>query len=143
MALAIAETGSGRCVHLFDSFEGLPAATPVDEEIWQHHGAKTGEAACSLEGVMNNMRAWGIPDQLLVYHKGWFAQTVPGFAVPIALLRLDADLYSSTKVCMDTLYPLVSHGGWVIIDDWNLSGCRVAVNEKVMPAPIYWRIPTK
>lgn len=132
-----------RRVHLFDSFQGLPAADERDQEIWQHHGAKTGESACSLEAVMNNMRAWGIPDEVLVYHKGWFAETVPAFSGPIALLRLDADLYSSTSVCVQHLYPMVSRGGWVIIDDWNLTGCRQAVSEVVVPAPIYWRIPTK
>jgi O-methyltransferase len=147
MALALLHHGApgGRRVHLFDSFEGLPAATPTDEEIWQHHGAKTGEAACSLEDVMRNMEAWGIPEGLLVYHKGWFSHTISHALASIkaiALLRLDADLYESTEECMQ-LYPLVSRGGWVIIDDWNLTGTRKAVNELVVPAPIYWRIPTK
>lgn len=135
-------------VHLFDSFQGLPAADERDQEIWAHHGAKTGEAACSLGHVEANMQRWGIPRDLLVYHKGWFHETVP-YAVEqkwlqkIALLRLDGDLYSSTKPCMDHLYPLVQRGGWVIVDDWNLTGCRQAVNEVVVPAPIYWRVPTK
>lgn len=150
MAWALAEAGEhGRRVHLFDSFQGLPAADERDQEIWGHHGAKTGESACSLEAVMGNMRAWGIPDELLVYHKGWFSATITAWlgthapALPkIALLRLDGDLYSSTKDAM-ALYPAVSRGGWVIIDDWNLTGSRQAVNEIVVPAPIYWRIPTK
>src|SRR5271165_2161237 len=86
MALAILEhDGAGgqwkkvhsRRVHLFDSFQGLPAAAPVDEEIWAHHGATTGEAACSLDAVKSNMQRWGIPDELLVYHPGWFSETVP------------------------------------------------------------------
>jgi hypothetical protein len=136
-----------RKIHLFDSFEGLPAADERDQEIWAHHGAKTGEAACSLEAVKENMRRWGIPDSMLVYHRGWFEATVPawksGFPNGIALLRLDADLYSSTKTCLEYFYPLVVRGGWVIVDDWNLSGCRQAVNEIVVPAPICWRTPTK
>jgi O-methyltransferase len=136
-----------RKIHLFDSFEGLPAADERDQEIWAHHGAKTGEAACSLSDVKANMKRWGIPDSMLVYHPGWFEVTVPawrtGFPNRIALLRLDADLYSSTKTCLEYLYPLVVRGGWVIVDDWNLSGCRQAVNEIVVPAPICWRTPTK
>ena len=39
----------------------------------------------------------------------------------IALLRLDGDLYRSTKVCLDNLLPLVSPGGWVIVDDFGLT----------------------
>jgi hypothetical protein len=44
---------------------------------------------------------------------------------------------------MDHLYPLVSRGGWVIVDDFNLTGCRKALLDTVAPAPIYWRVPTK
>jgi hypothetical protein len=36
------------------------------------------------------------------------------------------------------LYPLVSKGGWVICDDYQLSGARKAVHEVVMPGPVYW-----
>lgn len=141
-----------RKVHIFDSFQGLPAATEVDQEIWAHHGAKTGEASCSIEQVRLNMQSWGIPESLLVYHVGWFEDTVARAiqaernssesVSKIALLRLDGDLYGSTKACMQ-FYPLVSHGGWCIVDDWNLTGCRQAVQEIVVPAPIYFRKPTK
>jgi O-methyltransferase len=133
-----------RRLHLFDSFEGIPQAGPEDHEYLEA-GHKAGLSACSLEAVKSNMREWGIPDELLVWHRGWFADTIP-FAsgdVPlslkqIALLRLDGDLYESTKVCMEHLYPLVSLGGWVICDDYHLSGARKAVNEVVMPGPAYW-----
>jgi len=62
--------------------------------------------------------------------KGWFESTVPEFASvgePIAILRLDGDLYNSTLVCLVHLYPLVVSGGIVIIDDWQLPGCQMAV----------------
>ncbi|MGH7484319.1 MAG: TylF/MycF/NovP-related O-methyltransferase [bacterium] len=151
MAQAIIDSGAqGKRVHLFDSFAGLPAATPEDQEIWAHHGATAGESACSLPRVHSNLRSFGIPDELLVWHPGWFVDTVyhaiemplPTQLKQIALLRLDCDLYQSTKDAM-RLYSLVSRGGWVVADDWNLTGFRKAVNEMVMPAPIYWRIPTK
>lgn len=137
-------------VHLFDSFAGIPAPGIQDQEL---SGNKGGESACSLVDVNANMKRWGIPDELLVYHKGWFEVTATRAAIHeqkegrinngIALLRLDGDLYRSTKPIMEHLYPLVSQGGWVIVDDWNLSGCRKAVQETVVPAPIYWRVPTK
>jgi len=137
-----------RRVHLFDTFTGIPAAEPVDHEIWEHHGAAAGESACSIEQVQFNMSQWGIPAELLVYHEGLFDVTVPPFAMhgnrpQIALLRLDGDLYSSTKACLDLLLPRVSRGGWVCVDDFNLHGCRKAVLEAIIPAPIYWRVPTK
>jgi O-methyltransferase len=140
-----------RRVHLFDSFAGIPLAGPEDSEL-AHKPA--GEAKCSLEDVKKNMRDWGIPDELLVYHPGWFQEVLPmempatliGRLDPgwrIAVLRLDGDLYRSTKVCMDYLYPLVPPGGYVIVDDFDLSGCKKAILEATNPAPIYFRKPNE
>src|SRR6185369_8010856 len=61
-----------RRVHLFDSFEGVPAPGEHDLE-WQH---PAGISLCTLEGVKQHMSEWGIPDELLVYHPGWFAETL-------------------------------------------------------------------
>lgn len=138
-----------RRVHLFDSFAGIPAPGEHDHELAANVG---GESSCSVADVKANMKRWGIPDELLVYHAGLFADTVPSAMVPfagkkyverIAVLRLDGDLYDSTKVCLEHLEPLVSRGGWVIVDDFNLTGCRKAVLEHGIPAPIYFRKPTK
>jgi O-methyltransferase len=129
-------------VHLFDCFEGIPKPGPHDDPAQ----VREGEAKCSLAQVKANMKRWGIPDDMLVYWQGDFSKTVPDFAtwataqnVSIAFLRLDGDLYESTKVCMEHLYPLVSKGGYVICDDYDLHGCRYALHETVMPAPIAWR----
>ena len=128
-------------VHLFDSFAGIPKPGPHDDPAQ----VREGEAACSLAQVKANMQKWGIPSEVLVYHAGLFSDTVPHaaqgahFGGKIAFLRLDGDLYESTKVCMEHLYPLVSKGGYVICDDYDLHGCRYALHETVMPAPIAWR----
>lgn len=140
--------GDVKRVHLFDSFAGIPKPGPHDYELRSNVG---GESACSLEEVQGNMQRWGIPDELLVYWRGDFASTTwaaSGEGVSkqvhkIALLRLDGDLYESTLVCMEHLYPLVSPGGYVIVDDFNLSGCRKAVMEFMEDqiAPVVWRRP--
>ena len=86
------------------------------------------------------MREWAIPEDLLTYHVGWFEDTVPSADIErIAILRLDGDLYRSTRVCMDHLYPKLSLGGWCIVDDFKLDGCRKAVLEVVTPGPIYFQ----
>lgn len=122
-------------VHLFDSFSGVPAAGPHDRQ-WREAGHPEGQSAASLADVQSNMREWGIDPALLVYYPGLFEETIPRFAFPIvaarpkiAILRLDGDLYESTKVCIEHLYPLVSPGGWIIVDDYGLDGARKAVNE--------------
>ena len=48
----------------------------------------------------------------------------------ISLIRLDTDWYQSTKSSLDKLFPLLSKGGILIIDDygWN-AGCKNATDE--------------
>ena len=132
-------TVNGRRVHLFDSFEGLPAPGPEDREFLAA-GHQAGLSVCSLDGCKDHMREWGIPDDLLVWHPGWFGETLAQWPAgnPIALLRLDADLYDSTRVCMERLYPWLSLGGWLIVDDFSLSGCRKAVDEFRAEGPGYF-----
>lgn len=142
---------TGRRVHLFDSFTGIPQATQEDIE-WLEAKHPVGHSACSLEQVQRNMKTWGIDESLLVYHPGMFSETMSlidsaahrpksAYIQSIAVLRLDADLYESTKTALEYLYPLVSPGGWIICDDWDLSGSRQAVNEYVGQAfgPVYWQ----
>ena len=141
MALANQQNGMKKKIHLFDSFEGIPQAGPNDDEtitscIGKGDGkgllVTTGVSVCSIKAVQGHMREWGINSNQLLYYIGWFQDTVP-LAVKkikkIAILRLDGDLYESTKVCLEYLHPLVLKNGYVIIDDYALTGCRKAVDE--------------
>jgi len=76
------------------------------------------------------MKRARVSDPTLV--RKWFEETVPSWTAPapIALLRLDGDWCSFTKVCPDALIPQMAPGGLVLIDDhlaWG-GGAR-AVNE--------------
>lgn len=138
MARAIIDSGETfRRVHLFDSFAGCPAGGANDIG-WTH---KDGVSACSKEQLLEYMAAWSIPRDLLVIHEGLFADTVPRFSGAIAVLRLDGDLYESTKVCIEHLYPRIVPGGWCIIDDWDLPGCRKAIDEVMNGryGPVYFQ----
>lgn len=145
-----------RRVHLFDTFTGIPQAGPEDKEFLTV-GHEPGLSTCSVEGVKSHLAEWGLPNELFVYHEGDFIDTcaLPHLQVPqfnphpwlrlIALLRVDGDLYRSTKDAMQ-LYPLVSLGGWICVDDFDLSGCRQAIMEmyhdngaQSAPAPIYFQ----
>lgn len=160
MAHAIMEAGQThlRQVHLFDSFQGIPMSGEKDLD-W-HRGdpehrpfgppglaerTSAWISACSREQVERNMELWGVDPTLLVYHEGWFHDVLPVDAPgigDIALLRLDADLHESTRVCLEYLYPKISPGGWCICDDWGLDGCREAVSPYLLlkeNCPIYWR----
>jgi hypothetical protein len=49
----------------------------------------------------------------------------------IALLRLDGDMYESTIDVLNYMYPKVSIGGYIIVDDWKLPNCRAAIEDYI------------
>lgn len=55
---------------------------------------------------------------------------------PVALAHLDCDWYESVKVCLDRIWPVLSAGGAIVIDDYEAwHGCRVAVDEFLRDHP--------
>jgi len=127
-------------IHLFDSFQGLPSHSDQDEGISDN--LRQG-VSCSLEQVKIYMDEWGIPDSLLEYHAGWFGETLPGLKkIPLALLRIDCDLYSSVKLVLQHLYPNLVERGICIFDDYAFPGARLGFFEGTSPgtiSPIMWQ----
>lgn len=119
-----------RKVWALDSFEGLPTTTGRSEdkgnELHKHRILKA-----SLEQVKNNFHKYDLLDDQVEFVQGWFSDTLPIAPIyKIALLRIDADLYSSTMESLTFLYPKLSSNGFVIIDDYNsLPTCRKAVDD--------------
>lgn len=69
-------------------------------------------------------------DDNVVFLKGWFKDTLPGAPIDsLAIMRLDGDMYSSTMDALNSLYPRLSPGGFCIIDDYALAGCKAAVDD--------------
>lgn len=127
---------AGRHAYGYDSFEGIPWAGPNDKEqpgIGEIDKSKIGILESSgvtvhtIENVIKDMDKYGIKNYSLI--KGWFQNTVPKWIGEIAVLRLDGDLYDSTYVCLQYLYPRLNEGGILIVDDWNLDGCRMAFED--------------
>lgn len=119
---------------LFDSFEGLPDAKPIDGPSavhWSTEVRSYDNCTADVTSAHIAMRRARISDYEVI--KGWFEDTVPKWASsgrPIAILRLDGDWYDSTIVCLEHLFPLVSPGGGIIIDDYFVwDGCACAVHE--------------
>ncbi len=121
-----------RKVYAADSFEGLPPPDPAQyphDEGWNLD--KYAQLAVSLEEVRENFARYGFLDDQVVFLKGLFRDTLPSLDVaPFALIRLDGDLYESVWLSLETLYPKLSPGGFVIIDDVNfLPPCKQAVSD--------------
>jgi O-methyltransferase len=86
--------------------------------------------AVSLDEVRRNFERYGLLDDQVRFLPGWFRDTLPGAPISkLAVLRLDGDMYESTMVALTALYPRVSPGGYVIIDDYALAGCKTAVHD--------------
>ncbi len=99
--------------HGFDSFEGLP-------EAWVNHP------------VGGFTRGGALPDMPanVTLHRGWFADTVPGFfaareAQAIAFMHIDCDLYSATATVLAAAWPHLRAGTVIQFDEyWNYPGWR-------------------
>lgn len=150
MCMALAQEARSRTLremYLFDTFEGMPDASDADVD---HYGQAASEmllrerrlkpeerkqsnllAYCPLDEVQHNLESTGYPTYLIHYVKGRVEETIPSQApANIALLRLDTDWYESTKHELLHLWPRVSPGGIVIIDDYgHWCGSRRATDE--------------
>jgi hypothetical protein len=123
---------SDRRVWVADSFEGLPRPDvnkyPQDRAYLGVENVR--ELAVSLETVQENFARYQLLDDQVRFLKGWFKDTLPTAPIErLALMRLDGDLYESTMDALRGLYPKLSAGGFVIIDDYNIAGCRAAVTD--------------
>ncbi|MGL4488058.1 MAG: TylF/MycF/NovP-related O-methyltransferase [Rhizobiaceae bacterium] len=121
-----------RKVFLADSFEGLPKPSPelfpVDTGDILH---RYDELRVSEAQVRNNFQRYDLLDDRVVFVKGFFSDTLEKLAPePLSLIRLDGDMYESTIVALNALYPRLSPGGFVIIDDYGaLKTCKQAVDD--------------
>jgi O-methyltransferase len=121
-----------RQVWVADSFEGLPKPDgryPQDDG--DRHWKKSDILGVSVEQVKANFSRYGLLDSRVHFLKGWFKDTLPAAPVEkLAILRVDGDMYSSTMDSLANLYPKLSAGGYVIIDDYGeIDSCRKAVDD--------------
>lgn len=116
-----------RRVFAADSFTGIPineraSNDPVDR--WKDRWI------APIDEVQQNIARFGLLDERIVFVPGFFADSLEGLADErFALIRLDSDSYDSVETSLEYLYPLLSKGGVVIIDDWHLDGCKAAVAD--------------
>ena len=141
-----------RCVWVADSFEGYypeVSAHGVSEKSYTSPGMDVlarGPSGLpqevrdkfalltedvSLDAVRERFSRYGLLDEQVKFLPGWFSETLPTAPIErLALLRLDGDFYDATYVALDSLFPKLSPGGWVIVDDYGtFSECRQAVHD--------------
>jgi len=121
-----------RKVWLADSFKGLPNQTEDSNDRAAHLLLEPiFHLSVSRKQVENSLRFFGLLDDQVEILEGWFRDTLKTMPNrPLALIRLDGDYYESTLDALEELYPRLSPGGFLIVDDYNLPlGCKRAVDE--------------
>jgi hypothetical protein len=133
---------SSRRLFLYDTFSGM--SEPGEKDVTysgiaardlMKAAAREDPASiwcrAPLEGVRAAVFNVGYPRDKIHFVQGKVEETIPG-TVPerIALLRLDTDWYESTRHELIHLFPRLSIGGVMIIDDYgHWKGARQAVDE--------------
>jgi hypothetical protein len=126
-----------RVVWVADSFAGLPEPTdashPTDHCLAgtiSISGLNNDLLAVPLEAVRQNFERYDLLDEQVRFLPGWFRDTLPAAPIErLAVIRLDGDMYESTMDALTSLYPRLSVGGFVIIDDYILDMSKQAVHD--------------
>jgi O-methyltransferase len=121
-----------RRVWVADSFEGLPRPSndvdrrDIGRKLYQYK-----ELAITADQVRANFSRYGLLDAQVEFLSGWFSQTLPRAPIEkLAVARLDGDMYESTRDAITALYPKLSVGGYLIVDDYAMiPACRQAIDE--------------
>lgn len=121
---------TGKVLHVYDSFAGLPPkvqqdASPAGEQFRQ------GELTATKAQLIKHFKQAGLP--LPVIHKAWFEQlALQDMPEQISFAFLDGDFYTSILSSLEVVWPRLSPGAVVIVDDYNteaLPGVRRAMEE--------------
>jgi O-methyltransferase len=143
-----------KLVWVADSFQGLPR--PNEDKYTADKGDDLymfEELAIPVEVVKHNFEKYNLLDDKVKFLKGWFKDTLPTAPIEkLSLLRLDGDMYESTMDALVPLYPKLSPGGYIIIDDYGgIEACKLAVHdyrkkhgitEEIIPidwSGVYWQ----
>jgi hypothetical protein len=140
-AVTLLRLSAERSLWLYDTFAGNPPPGEVDKDFLGRAAAdllatespETSRfwARSTLEDVKAGMAETLYPSHQINYIVGLVETTIPE-TVPdeIALLRLDTDWFSSTYHELVHLWPRISSGGVLVIDDYGYwAGAKQAVDQ--------------
>ena len=130
-------------VWMYDTFEGMTEPTQydyendsginaIDEYKLNERDNHSEWCYASIEDVQENIKEFSEVSKINLI-KGDIVNTLniqSNLPKKISVLRLDTDWFESTKKELEVLYPLLSIGGVLIIDDYgHWGGCKKAVDE--------------
>lgn len=124
MAAALQDLAPSKSLYLFDTFEGMPD-TDAGKDL--HQKGDFGDT--SLRAV----RSFVGHESTVVYRKGTIPDSFLGLeSCQVAMAHIDVDIYRSVLDCLHFIWPRVSLGGFVVLDDYGFPTCpgaRAAVDD--------------
>jgi O-methyltransferase len=131
--------------HGYDVFGMIPAPTERDDDKsrQRYEVIKSGSSAGIwgdryygyvddlYERVKQTFRRFGqvVDGQRVSLHEGRFEDTLAP-ARPVAFAHIDCDWYDPVRLCLERIFPVLSPGGYIVLDDYNTyGGCRKATDE--------------
>lgn len=110
----------------FDSFQGLPPDVSDDDGgVW-----RPGQFACPKYVAAANLAKKGVPPDRIFLIEGWYKDTLKTAAAEfdirnVSVVMVDSDTYSSARLALEFVYPLLNEASAVIFDDWKLNDLDV------------------
>lgn len=127
MCETLQDLKSNKRVHVYDSFQGVPAKMAEDEG--SDLDIPEGGARASFDQFAATFRGAHFPPPIV--NEGWFEDTLPDkLPEKISVAFLDGDRYSSMKISLESVIPRMSEGGIIIMHDYQcLAGAKKAIDE--------------
>tara|TARA_Y100001970_G_C14150735_1_gene812556 strand:- start:565 stop:1329 length:765 start_codon:yes stop_codon:yes gene_type:complete len=139
-------------IYAYDTYEGQPKPSNLDFDYkgnsmikkFSNSGKKNNNSVyCSLENVKKNLQKYSINNlNKIIFIKGKVEETLNdenNLPSKISLLRLDTDFYDSIKKSLEILYPKLTKGGILIIDDYgHFKGAKIAVDNYFKDKKSIW-----
>jgi O-methyltransferase len=122
--------GDQRSFHVYDSFAGLPEKSDRDNSS-AGTDFQVGALSTSKKRFVSSFQHANL--KLPVIHKSWFSElTADDLPKQIAFAFLDGDFYQSIIDSLGLVWPRLSIGGSIVIDDYGraaLPGVERAVQD--------------
>lgn len=129
---------TGRKLYICDSFQGLPEVSKAEASFHSIEGAFNGfglgQYSAQRERVKKNIEISGGDLSVCEFVEGFFCDSLPQLAVDPAFIFCDADLISSTRDVLRSLWPRLRPGGRFYTHDANLPELINGILD-----PEYWR----
>lgn len=118
---------SGRRLTGFDSFQGLPPGSDLEDGgVW-----RVGQFCCPEAVAQANIEGAGVPPELFDLVAGWYSETLEKNPYPlnpktISVVMIDSDTHRSATLALEYIRPKLKDVAVIFFDDWKLNNLDIS-----------------